>query len=585
MQGSEPAKTAQAPGASADEAVDEAERGLSLSFARTLSWLSLVVVLLTSLGLSFFISNSARQTLMHRQENFITVLTQNLNNQIFQRFAVPTIVAYGRISLREAPQYERLDKVVKSVIEGLPVTRLRLYDFSHVVAYSTTPGEIGKKGLAPIGIEKVLAGEMSQPEIVAAMPVWRALFSMPLDPGSFQLRVLYPLRGDAFRLGRTPVLGVLELTQDITADYVQVLAFQCIIVVMCLLSSVVLFALLLLIIHRAEKTLALRMQKNRQLEKEIQSTERLVSMGRVVASIAHEIRNPLGIIRSTAELLQRRASKVQDKGTVRLLQAIYDESVRLSQTVNDFLDYARPRQPRQDPVDLGLVLSQIFAFVEGEFARAGVEIDKETSGPVWVLGDKDLLYRAFYNVLANARQALDGGGRIKVRAACDGDWAELAFTDSGKGFDLDVLPHLLEPFFTTKDGGTGLGLPIVKSIIESHGGSIALANAPEGGACVTVRLPLAREVMKEALKAGAGAGEEGTGASAEPVLLAEPAAPPAEEAARNAHGAAEGAQARPSAEASRAESSAGSSAEPSAACSAGSSGAVRQTQGPDAEGA
>ena len=415
---------------------------------------------------------------------------------------------------------------------------------------------------------------MSQPEIVAAMPVWRALFSMPLDPGSFQLRVLYPLRGDAFRLGRTPVLGVLELTQDITADYVQVLAFQCIIVVMCLLSSVVLFALLLLIIHRAEKSLALRMQKNRQLEKEIQSTERLVSMGRVVASIAHEIRNPLGIIRSTAELLQRRASKVQDKGTVRLLQAIYDESVRLSQTVNDFLDYARPRQPRQDPVDLGLVLSQIFAFVEGEFARAGVEIDKEMTGPVWVLGDKDLLYRAFYNVLANARQALDGGGRIKVRAACDGDWAELAVTDSGKGFDLDVLPHLLEPFFTTKDGGTGLGLPIVKSIVESHGGSIALANAPEGGACVTVRLPLARDVMEEAQKAGAV--EEGKAVAAEPVLLAEAAAS-AGEAARNAHDAAEGAQARPSAEASRAETS--------PACPAGSSGAVQQAQGPDAEGA
>ncbi len=511
MQGGESAKAAQP--AALSETADEAERGLSLSFARTLSWLSLVVVLLTSLGLSFFISNSARQTLMHRQENFITVLTQNLNNQIFQRFAVPTIMAYGRISLREAPQYERLDKVVKSVIEGLPVTKLRLYDFSHVVAYSTMPGEIGKKGLAPLGIEKVLAGEMSQPEIVAAMPVWRALFSMPLDPGSFQLRVLYPLRGDAFRLGRTPVLGVLELTQDITADYVQVLAFQCIIVVMCLLSSVVLFALLLLIIHRAEKTLALRMQKNRQLEKEIQSTERLVSMGRVVASIAHEIRNPLGIIRSTAELLQRRASKVQDKGTMRLLQAIYDESVRLSQTVNDFLDYARPRQPKQDPVDLGLVLGQIFAFVEGEFARSGVEIAREVGESVWVLGDKDLLYRAFYNVLANARQALDGGGSIRVRLACDGDWAELAFTDSGKGFDPDVLPHLLEPFFTTKDGGTGLGLPIVKSIIESHGGSIALANAPEGGACVTVRLPLAKELMKKACAASHGEEE------AAPVVL------------------------------------------------------------------
>lgn len=109
---------------------------------------------------------------------------------------------------------------------------------------------------------------------------------------------------------------------------------------MCLLSSVVLFGLLLMLIHRAERVLAERMHRNRLLENELHSNEKLAGMGRVIASIAHEIRNPLGIIRSSAELLQRRTDKA-DSGTARILGAIYDESVRLSQTVNDFLDYAR----------------------------------------------------------------------------------------------------------------------------------------------------------------------------------------------------------------------------------------------------
>ncbi len=203
-------------------------------------------------------------------------------------------------------------------------------------------------------------------------PTWKAPFHVPLDKGSFVLRVLFPLKGEPISANgkeiEAPVMGALELTQDITDDYERVLAFQGIIVVMCLLSSVVLFGLLLMLIHRAERVLAERMHKNRQLENQIHSNEKLVSMGRVVASIAHEIRNPLGIIRSSAELLQRRAGKT-DPGTNRILEAIYDESVRLSQTVNDFLDYARPRQPRDDLVDVSLVLDQATGFLQDEFSR------------------------------------------------------------------------------------------------------------------------------------------------------------------------------------------------------------------------
>jgi signal transduction histidine kinase len=181
-----------------------------------------------------------------------------------------------------------------------------------------------------------------------------------------------------------------------------------------------------------------------------------------------------------------------DAGTSRILQAIYDESVRLSQTVNDFLDYARPRQPRQDLVDLDLVLSQVLAFLEGELGRVGVAVERATSPGLWVRGDKDLLYRAIYNILVNGQQAMDGPGIIRISSRMSDDGrVVLEALDSGPGFDPALLDSVLDPFFTTKDGGTGLGLPIVSSIINSHGGEIQLANGPEGGALVRILLPAA----------------------------------------------------------------------------------------------
>jgi signal transduction histidine kinase len=463
---------------------------LTLSYARTLSWLSLLLILTTTLSLSFFISNSARETLLTRQENFAYSLAVNLNYQMFRRFFLPTVFARGHIALRDNEQYERLDTVVRSVIQGLPVQRLRIYDFSHRVAYSTEREELGKVGLAPENLDEVMEGDTPKPRIIAGIPAWQAFFRLPLSEGSFVLRVLYPLRGELDG-HPTSVMGVLELTQDITGDYEEVVAFQWIIVAMCLISSVVLFTLMLLLILRAEKVLTQRMEKNRMLEKELRSNERLASMGRVVASIAHEIRNPLGIIRSSAELLHNRTDKA-DAGTQRILGAIYDESLRLSRTLNDFLDYARPRRPKQELTDVNLVLDQLLAFLEGEMARRGVGVERDTAPALFVRGDRELLYRAFYNILVNGQQAIDGPGTLRISGRSDGQGRVcLEFQDSGPGFDPRTLPHLLDPFFTTKDAGTGLGLPIVQSIIVSHGGQIELDNAKNGGALVRVLLPAA----------------------------------------------------------------------------------------------
>lgn len=475
-----------------------------LGYARTLSWLSLVFILLTSLGLSFFIASSVRTTLLNRQEDFTRLLVENLNSQIFRRFALPTIMAGGRIALRQPSQYEHLDRVVRSVIAGLPVEQLRIFDFSHRVAYSTNKEELGKIGIAPENLSAVLDGATTKSEIISTIPPWQAWFHVPLNKGTFVVRVLYPLRGEQyFPEQPTTVMGALELTQDITDDYERVMAFQGIIVVMCLLSSVILFGLLLILIQRAEKGIAERIQRNKKLEDEIHSNEKLVSMGRVVASIAHEIRNPLGIIRSSAELLQKRAGQ-GDAASGRILGAIYDESVRLSQTVNDFLDYARPRAPKQAPVDLKRLIAQAGSFLESEFSKHHASLENDIPDGMIALGDKDLLYRAFYNILVNGLQAMDGPGIIHVSAKKDAKgpegatkeqapngWIEVDFLDSGPGFDPASMQNLLDPFFTTKDGGTGLGLPIVKSIITGHGGGLALANGEDGGALVKTWLPAA----------------------------------------------------------------------------------------------
>ena len=180
--------------------------------------------------------------------------------------------------------------------------------------------------------------------------------------------------------------------------------------------------------------------------------------------------------------------------TSRILQAVYDEAKRLSRTVSDFLDYARPKQPKQEHADVGALVSQALAFLGPDLADKdiGVVRSGELDAQLSVTGDKDLLYRAFYNIMSNAMQAMGSSGTLTIHISRTREpepRIHLLFHDTGPGFPEESLNQLLDPFFTTKEGGTGLGLPIVNSIISSHGGTLALSNAEDGGAQVAVTLP------------------------------------------------------------------------------------------------
>lgn len=460
-----------------------------------LSWSSLVLILAVNLLLSVFIANSARQTMLEKNQEFAILLAENLNHQIFQRFTLPTVIGFGRIELRNPAQYERLNQIVLSTIHSFHVLEVRIYDFEHEIAYATNPEVVGKTEATGKAVRQALDPGISSFELISRVSAWWAMFSLELAPESFVLRTTYPLRAErGFDpvTGPGPIMGALEFTQDITDDYEAVLLFQLLILTASFASSLILFSVLYLIIRRAAGTIAKRAKEKERLERELHQNEKLASMGRTVASIAHEIRNPLGIIRSTAELLMKRSqgrSEPADPQQIRLLQAIYDESLRLSQTVNDFLDYARPKSPHKSRVDLSVILDQVLAFWEHEMTQKGVAVERSDTAGAVVQGDKDLLYRAVYNVLANALQAMDGPGTIRITTHKDAVGTTLLVHDSGPGIPGQLTDKILDPFFTTKEKGTGLGLSIVSSILRSHDAHLELANHPQGGAEVRMVFP------------------------------------------------------------------------------------------------
>ncbi len=488
------------------EALEGPEAEAGHDYARTfgitkiLSWSTLLLLLASGIFLSVVISNLARETLLEKQKEFSLLLAENLNQQIYRRFTLPTLIGVGYIALREESQYNRMEQVIQWSTHGLHVREIRIYGHDNTIAYSTTKDNVGRDDLAGQLVSRALEGEHGFTIISNISPFW-AIFT-DIKPESVILETVYPLRDERGALDSSDaeekfIMGVLEMSQDITEDYKTVLQFQSVIITTTLVSSLAVTLILIILIRRVDRINAMRLVEKERLERELHQSEKLASMGRMVASVAHEIRNPLGIIRSSAELLLKRSGDKEDM-TSRILRAIFDESKRLSQTVTDFLDYARPKQPKQEPVDLCKVLDQVIGFLDSECSKHNVKLLREIPDQgLLITGDKDLLYRAFYNIVTNSLQSLHESGAesgsIAIRSSSENGRYVLVFEDTGAGFDESVRYKLLDPFVTTKDTGTGLGLTIVNNIVKSHQGSIELINAPQGGAQVRMTFPARKQ--------------------------------------------------------------------------------------------
>ncbi len=449
---------------------------------------SFVVLVIFSFPFSLAISQKAKEILLGSYENYALLVGKNLNHQVFQNFAVPALIRYDQIRLRDKEQQELMDRVVQNTIHGLKIDLVNIYDIEKgVIAYSTDPRLIGEEVKRTPGYENALKGESSSRMISDREKLWDLDFN-PIS-GEHKLRTYIPFRGAHPFIGsRSYVAGVFEIIQDMGEQYESIARFQYLIFGLSILIMGAIFVALLLIVRKAETLIEERARERRELEAQLHQAERLAALGEMVAGVSHEIKNPLGIIQSTAELMAGLPGA--DETQRRLSGVIREESVRLNGIVTEFLDFARPQTPDLRDVSLVDVLEKNLSFLKPELDKHGIQVSHNLDGRSCNLrADPNLLYRAFLNILINAVQAQEKGGVIQVELNEEPEAQRVEIVDQGGGVPEESINKLFNPFFTTKEKGTGLGLSIVKKIVEGHNGRITIHSETGKGTRVVIRLP------------------------------------------------------------------------------------------------
>src|SRR5271169_4381253 len=267
------------------------------------------------------------------------------------------------------------------------------------------------------------------------------------------------------------------------------------------------------------ETLAETNRRLEQAQAEARRSERLAALGQLSAGLAHEIRNPLGVIKGSAEMLTQKL-QASDELARELAGYISTEVNRLSALVTEFLDFARPLHAQPHPADLVALLDRVLQIVAERFAAKqssaqatgnAVRVERHyASGLPLVQLEESLCEQAFLNLVQNAYEAMqdgDQGGRLRVgvlqvsvqpATQNDREGVELRLADTGPGVPEELREEIFNPFVTTKKTGVGLGLSIVSKIVDGHHGSIHVENGPEGGAVFTLFFPLEEVVGPEA---------------------------------------------------------------------------------------
>jgi two-component system, NtrC family, sensor histidine kinase HydH len=217
-------------------------------------------------------------------------------------------------------------------------------------------------------------------------------------------------------------------------------------------------------------------------------------IARLAGGLAHEIKNPLSTMSLNLDLLVedfQGAESQRDKRVLQKLERVRKETERLNDIVEDFLRFAKVQDLKVEPSDLNDVVDDLRDFCEPQAMGQGIVIRTQYDPDLPMVPlDVDLFKQALWNLILNAQHAMPDGGDLMLQTRLEGDCAVLDVTDTGVGMTPDVAAKVFDAFYSTKAGGSGLGLPTTRKIVEAHGGSISLQSEPGQGSRFTLRLPL-----------------------------------------------------------------------------------------------
>ena len=238
------------------------------------------------------------------------------------------------------------------------------------------------------------------------------------------------------------------------------------------------------------------------IQEQLRKTERIAELGTLASGMAHEIGTPMNVILGRAEyLLQRTADEGMKKG----LATIVTQIERITKVMNQLLIFARRKQPDRQAVDLGEIVEDSLEMFQERMTHNRITVEKVIEGNLpSIHADRDQLVQVLINLVTNSLHAMPEGGRLRLSLDRENNHVRLGISDTGHGMPEEVRAKIFEPFFTTKDfgKGTGLGLTVVKGIIEEHGGTIAVESVVDKGTTFWIRLPIeeaqAASVKREA---------------------------------------------------------------------------------------
>ncbi len=454
------------------------------------SFTGLGLVLITTMVLSWVISNYAQKVMLERSESYSLLLAEHVNRQVFLQFVLPTALRYGEIALRNPTQFKILDTVVRNTTEGLKVDSVTIFDSKeNIISYSTVPEDVGLRDKGGSGYKRALNG-INSSRLISTASILNLLPGS--DPISTKLMTYIPFRREnPLSESTNDIMGVTRVVQDLSDDMEAVLRLQLTIIVVSILIMGTLFFILMQIVTKADQINEARAQERRRLEEKLHHAERLASLGEMVASVSHEIKNPLGIIHSTAEILNKRL-KDQAPGSKHLAEIIITETGRLDNIVREFLDFARPQAPQFSKESINDLIMKVEKFMQPEFAKNGIMVENNLHPHLAPMDmDQNFLYRALLNLFVNAVQAMQNGGTLSVSTSLskeDRNKVIIRIKDTGVGIAQEKRAMIFTPFYTDKNRGSGLGLAIVKNIIEEHNGTIAVESEVGQGSTFIITL-------------------------------------------------------------------------------------------------